>query len=139
LEIAAGGFSEANDALEPDGWVVVEGGRNLNNLFASYVSGHSMEPVIPHGSLCLFRRGTIGGSRKNRILLVHDRRIVDPETGGSFTLKRYHRITPVAEDESREDVEIHLEPDNLKYEPIVLKGVVEGNVAVAGEFLRVIG
>lgn len=136
LRIAAGGFSQGEEALEPEGWLEVDRRGDLQDYFAAYVHGRSMEPLIPDGALCLFRRH-VGGARKDRILLVQDRRIVDPDTGGSFTVKRYRRVTPLGEDESREHVEIDLLPENPEYQPIVLRGVVEGEVAVRGELVQV--
>jgi SOS-response transcriptional repressor LexA len=137
LRIAAGGFSQAEEALEPEGWVEVDRRGDLRDYFAAYVHGRSMEPLIPDGGLCLFRRH-VGGARKDRILLVQDRRIVDPDTGGAFTVKRYRRVTPITEDESREHVEIHLLPENPSYPPIVLRRIAEGEVEVRGEFVQVI-
>ena len=87
LRIAAGGFSEGAEAPEPEGWVTVERRGRLKEMFAAYVSGRSMEPLIPDGALCLFRRNPTG-TRQGRVVLVQDRRIVDPDTGGSFTVKR---------------------------------------------------
>jgi hypothetical protein len=137
LRIAAGGFSQGEEALEPEGWLKVDRRGDLRDYFAAHVHGRSMEPLIPDGALCLFRRH-VGGARKDRILLVQDHRIVDPDTGGSFTVKRYRRVTPIAEDESREHVEIHLLPENPAYQPIVLRDILEGEVVIRGEFVQVI-
>ena len=111
LRIAAGGFNEGAEAPEPEGWVAVERRGRLEEIFAAYVSGRSMEPLIPEGALCLFRRNP-AGTRQGRIVLVQDRRIVDPDTGGSFTVKRYRRVTEVTDEQSREGVVVHLLPEN---------------------------
>lgn len=137
LSIAAGGFSAGAEAPEVDGWVVVERRGRLDGMFAAYVSGRSMEPLIPDGALCLFRRNP-AGTRQGRIVLVQDRRIMDPDTGGSFTVKRYQRMTEVTEEQSRENVIVHLLPENPDYEPIVLTAVLEGEVIVVAEFVEVL-
>src|SRR6266446_2815475 len=136
LRIAAGGFSEGAEVPEPEGWVAVERRGRLEEMFAAYVSGRSMEPLIPNGALCLFRRNPTG-TRQGRIVLVQDRRIVDPDTGGSFTVKRYRRVTEVTDEQSREGVVVHLLPENQDYTPIILANIPEGDVVVVAEFVEV--
>ena len=137
LRIAAGGFSEGAEAPEPEGWVTVERRGRLEEMFAAYVSGRSMEPLIPNGALCLFRRNPTG-TRQGRVVLVQDRRIVDPDTGGSFTVKRYRRMTVITDEQSREGVVVHLLPENQDYTPIVLTHIPEGDVVVVAEFVEVL-
>ena len=137
IRIAAGGFSEGAEAPEPEGWVTVERRGRLEEMFAAYVSGRSMEPLIPDGALCLFRRNPTG-TRQGRVVLVQDRRIVDPDTGGSFTVKRYRRVTEVTDEQSREGVIVHLLPENQDYTPIVLANITEGDVVVVAEFVEVL-
>jgi hypothetical protein len=96
-----------------------------------------MEPLIPDDALCLFRRNPTG-TRQGRVVLVQDRRIVDPETGGSFTVKRYRRMTEITDEPSREGVVVHLLPENQDYTPIILANVPEGDVAVVAEFVEVL-
>ncbi len=113
LRIAAGGFI-AGDAPEPEGWVnVVKLGfarRIIKGMFATLVEGKSMEPTIKDGSLCVFHNPVVG-SRQGRVVLVQKRQISDPETGGNFTVKRYHSTKIVDESGWRHDV-ISLIPDN---------------------------
>ena len=54
-------------------------------MFVAQIVGHSMEPVIPDGALCVFR-ADVGGSRSGRLVLVENL-----ETGGNnrYTVKRY--------------------------------------------------
>jgi predicted SpoU family rRNA methylase len=63
---------------------------------------------------------------------------VDPDTGGSFTVKRYRRVTEVTDEQSREGVVVHLLPENQDYTPIVLANVPEGDVIVVAEFVEVL-
>jgi len=49
------------------------------------VVGRSMEPMIPDGALCVFRRG-VGGSRQGRMVLVE---ALDSAANDRYTVKRY--------------------------------------------------
>jgi SOS-response transcriptional repressor LexA len=139
--IAAGPFpDESTEAPEPEGFIEVSRKGDLSDCFAARVTGHSMEPLIPDGALCLFRRqiGGVAGSRQGRIVLARHRLIEDPESGGSFTVKRYKRITPVAPDEFRDKVIIHLVPENPDFKPIILETSPEDPFTVVAEFIQVI-
>ena len=52
-------------------------------MFAAHIAGHSMEPRIPDGSLCLFRANLVG-SREGKLVLAEDRR------KHAFAIKQYH-------------------------------------------------
>lgn len=85
LQVAAGKFLE-NEEVTEQGWE--EAPPNLRlapGMFVASIVGHSMEPLIPDGSLCVFRRG-VTGSRNGRLVLVENL-----ETTGSnrYTVKRY--------------------------------------------------
>ena len=87
---AACGKFGAGAAVEPDGWIRVEGlkGRN-ERLFVLRVQGRSMEPKIADGSYCVFEAPEIAVEREDRVLLVQYRGGADPDTGGAYTVKRY--------------------------------------------------
>jgi phage repressor protein C with HTH and peptisase S24 domain len=56
--------------VEPEEWVEApEGLRITDDMFVAHVTGRSMEPRIPNGSLCVFR-GNVAGSRQNKLVLV---------------------------------------------------------------------
>jgi phage repressor protein C with HTH and peptisase S24 domain len=85
LRAAAGKFLE-NQEVTVEGWVEApEGLRLTPDMFAAEISGHSMEPVIPDGSLCVFRHGVVG-SRQGRLVLAENL-----ETGGNdrYAVKRF--------------------------------------------------
>jgi SOS-response transcriptional repressor LexA len=85
LQVAAGKFLENEEVIE-EGWEEVPGSIRLTpDMFIAKVVGRSMEPVIPDGSLCVFRHG-VTGSRDNRLVLVED-----STTSGDnrYTVKRY--------------------------------------------------
>jgi SOS-response transcriptional repressor LexA len=85
LRAAAGKFLE-NLEIAADGWV--EAPENLRltpDMFVAQIAGRSMEPLIPDGSLCVFRYGA-AGSRQGRLVLAENL-----ETGGNnrYAVKRY--------------------------------------------------
>ena len=85
LRAAAGKFLE-NDEISEDGWVEMPHNVRLtNDMFLGRIVGHSMEPAIPDGALCVFKLG-VAGSRANRLVLVEDR-----QTSGDqrYSIKRY--------------------------------------------------
>jgi phage repressor protein C with HTH and peptisase S24 domain len=140
IEVAAGRFSKtSSEVLEPEGWVVLADKSDISkDYFAARVSGASMEPMIPSGSLCLFKRYT-GGSRNGQIMLIQAQGVVDPDTGGRFVLKKYKRITKVGENKGREGVVVHLLSNNPDYPLIVLKASSEEEISTPALFIRVLG
>jgi SOS-response transcriptional repressor LexA len=97
-----------------------------------------MEPRIPDGAWCLFR-APVEGSRQGRILLVEHRDIADPDTGGSYTVKRYRSEKGAGDSDSWAHTAVWLEPLNRAYEPIVIGASEAGDVRVIGELLEVLG
>ena len=137
LEVAAGTLDRNSEAVEPRGWVNVGRRGGLNDYFAARVVGRSMEPTIPRGSVCLFKKYT-GGSRNGKILLVQARGLTDPESGGRFVVKRYQRKTSVDEDGDRGHVIIHLVSDNPELQPIILKKSLEEEISTPAIFIEVL-
>jgi SOS-response transcriptional repressor LexA len=136
LKAAAGAFGAVQD-VGAEEWVVPATSRRLGpGMFVARVVGRSMEPLIPDGSWCLFR-SPVGGSRQGKVVLVEHRDIADPETGGSYTVKRY-RSVKAADAEGWRHVEIRLEPVNPAFEPIVLREPDEGEVRVVAELVEVL-
>jgi hypothetical protein len=69
LRAAATKFGEGMDAQE-ERWVrAPENLRLTEGMFAAHVVGRSMEPLIPDGSVCIFR-APVTGSRAGRYLLI---------------------------------------------------------------------
>ncbi|MBI1952897.1 MAG: DEAD/DEAH box helicase family protein [Candidatus Omnitrophica bacterium] len=137
LKAAAGSFGEAQ-TVEPDGWVKVPTSRRLRpGMFVAQVVGRSMEPLIPSGSWCLFV-GPVEGSRQGRIVLVQHRDIQDPETDGSYTVKRYRRTGESNREGAERHGEIRLEPLNPEFEPIILKNILEDEVQVIAELVEIL-
>ncbi len=137
LHAAAGAFGGIR-VVEPIGWVRPRTRRRLRGgMFVARIAGHSMEPRIPDGAYALFS-SPVTGSRCGRILLVEDRRIADPESGASYTVKRYES-EKVEDDLGRwRHTVVRLAPINPEFEPIVLEGVAEEEVAAVAELIEVI-
>lgn len=137
LEVAAGTFGLESLDLDPQGWVVVDKRTDLTDYFSARVYGKSMEPTIPDGSICLFKKYS-GGTRQGKIMLVQARGLQDPENGFKFVIKRYNRLTKVGESESREKVTIELVSDNPRFNPIVLRNLHDGDIATPAQFIQVL-
>lgn len=142
LSAAASGFgpSASADCL---GWIESPPGvRTDERHFAARVRGRSMEPLIPDGSLCLFRRD-VAGTRGGRILLVQHHAISDPESGGSYTVKKY-RSLKVQEADGGDDAgwthaAIQLVPLNDAFQTIWINPDQVEDLRVVAEFIRVLG
>ncbi|HJX15779.1 MAG TPA: HsdR family type I site-specific deoxyribonuclease, partial [Candidatus Deferrimicrobiaceae bacterium] len=138
LKAAAGAFGDVQ-SVEPDGWVEIPGARKLRpGMFVAQVVGRSMAPRVSDGAWCLFR-GPVEGSRQGRTVLIQHRDIQDPETGGSYTVKRY-RSGKVSDGRgSWRHTEIRLVPENPEFAPIVLTEAREDEVRVVAELIEVLG
>jgi DUF2075 family protein len=136
LKAACGAFGEGQYA-EESGWVKVEGlGRLNRNMFVIQAKGHSMEPRIPDGSLCVFRANVVG-SRQNKIVLVQHRGLHDVDYTGSYTIKTYTSEKSFDRETGEWQHErIVLKPINPSYSPIVIDQ--EDDFTVIGEFIGLV-
>jgi phage repressor protein C with HTH and peptisase S24 domain len=142
LAIAAGGFL-AGDAPEPEGWVnAAKHGfskRLSQGMFVTRVEGESMAPTIKNGSYCVFR-SPVEGTRQGRIVLVQKRNMTDPDTGGSYTVKRYESTKSVGEEGWRHG-SIRLIPDNPdreKYPILEFSPEDDADLRVIAEFIQML-
>ncbi len=95
LAVAAGPFLTNPEGIEAEEWVEVPPDIRLDDdLFIGRIQGHSMEPRIPDGSLCIFRRNVVG-SRNTRLVLVRNSELADDN---QYTVKRYRSEKRVDED-----------------------------------------
>ena len=111
LEVAAGPFLSNPAEIAAEEWI--EAPENLKlapEMFVGRINGHSMEPKIPDGSWCVFRRG-VTGSRRGRLVLVRNSELADENR---FTVKRYSSDKSVTEDGFRH-TRIRLESLNPDY------------------------
>lgn len=137
--VAAGRFLEDNE-VDAEEWVETPAELKLDPaMFVVRITGRSMEPRIPDGSLCVFRAG-VTGSRQGKLLLIERRDV--SESGGRYTVKRY-RSEKVQAAQAEGDAEwrhamIRLEPLNPEFEAWSLEDDPD-RFRVIGEFVRVLG
>jgi DUF2075 family protein len=138
LKAAAGGFhSQAVETLE---WVELpEEFRPREGLFVAQVLGESMNRRIPDGSWCLFSSDR-GGSREGKIVLVEHRLRDDPETGGRYTVKRYHSEKG-SDDGAWRHSTIVLSPESTlpHHDEIIFRGDEVGDLRVVGVLVAIVG
>jgi len=136
LRAAATRFGEDME-VEPEGYVPApQNLRRTEGHFVAQVVGRSMEPLIPDGSLCIFRR-PVEGSRQGKLLLIQ--RQGASSGGGEFTVKRYTSVKSVTEEGWRHE-RIRLEPLNPEFEAWDLdpSELENGPYRVLGEFVQVL-
>jgi SOS-response transcriptional repressor LexA len=130
LRSAAGQFLENAEIEAEADWIEVpEGVRISDEMFAAMIQGTSMEPLIPDGAVCLFRRFG-AGSRRGKLVLVE-------EAGSRYTVKRYTSKHVESEDGSWRHEAIVLEPLNPEHQDIVLEAD-QDRYRVIAEFVRVL-
>jgi len=141
LKTAASEFgpSVAADCL---GWMPTpEGVKADERFFVAQVFGRSMEPMIPDGSYCVFRRD-VAGSRAGTTLLVQHWAISDPETGGSYTVKGYRSLKvedlDAGENASWQHTAIQLVPHNKNFPAIWINPDQVDELRVIAELVLVI-
>jgi SOS-response transcriptional repressor LexA len=133
LAAAAGAFRD-NNAVEEEGWEEVpEGVRPSESMFAAHIVGHSMEPHIPDGSVCLFRAG-VTGTRQNKLVLVEAR---GEGANDRYTVKRYKSEKRQNPDGTWQQERIRLESLNPDY-PSWDLDATEDRYRIVAEFLRVL-
>lgn len=138
LQAAAGSWraQEGLPELEDPNieWVTWDGSRRFaKGMFVARVVGRSMEPVIPDGAYCLFRRVPLPSS-PDRAVLVRHGGAANPETGGQYTVKRYReKKGPNGE------TQVVLEPANAAFAPIVITSPGVDDVSVIAEVVEILG
>jgi SOS-response transcriptional repressor LexA len=129
LQVAAGKFLE-NDEVSEQGWIEAPQDLRLSpDMFVAQIAGHSMEPLIPDGSLCVFRAG-VTGSRVGRLVLAEDRE------ANAFAVKRY-KSEKADTDEGWRHERIRLESLNPGYPSWDLDPDDE-KYRILAEFIRVL-
>jgi SOS-response transcriptional repressor LexA len=141
LKAAAGAFrDEEASPVEAEAWVRPVGRTKPGpGLFVARVVGESMNRRIPNGSYCVFRH-PVEGSRQSRVVLVEHRDIVDPELGGSFTVKVWESDKEESGDGTWRHSEVRLKPDSSDpaHKPIVLRDMDDSEIAVVAELHEVL-
>jgi phage repressor protein C with HTH and peptisase S24 domain len=133
LAVAAGPFLTNPEDIQAEEWVETPADLRLDeDMFVARIQGRSMEPRIPDGSLCVFRRG-VTGSRNGRLVLVRNSELADEN---QYTVKRY-RSEKVVSEEGFEQTRIRLESLNPEFPSWDLDKDPE-KYQVMAEFVRVL-
>lgn len=133
LQAAAGGLSEEQVPGERLGTIDPPPGiRATPGMFVAAVKGRSMEPLIPDGSLCLFRPHG-GGSRNGQKLLIE--KFGSTDDTAQFTVKVYRSEKRVEADGSWEHTRIRMIPLNPEFAEWEL---TPEEFRVIGEFVAVL-
>lgn len=133
LAVAAGPFLTNPEDIQAEEWVETPPDLQLNeDMFIARIQGHSMEPRIPDGSLCVFRRNVVG-SRNGRLVLVRNSELADDN---QYTVKRY-KSEKVMTEEGFQQTRIRLESLNPAY-PSWDLDENEEKYQVVAEFVRVL-
>lgn len=133
LQAACGAFGEWQ-VVDESGWVKVQGvGKLTRNMFVIRAVGHSMEPRIADGDLCVFRANVVG-SRNNKVVLVQHNDYYDSENQGSYSIKKYSS-EKAYDKETGEWLheKVVLKPLNPSYDPIIIDN--DDGFMVIGEFI----
>jgi hypothetical protein len=131
---AAGRFSEQQN-VEEEGWIEAPPDLRLTpDMFVAEVTGRSMEPEIPDGSLCVFR-GNVTGSRQGKWVLVENLE-ESAEGGERYTIKRYRSSKRATADANWEHGEIWMEPLNSDFPAWRLEE--NSRIRVIAEFVRIL-
>ena len=95
-----------------------------------------MEPLIPDGSLCLFRAGVVGSRQGKRLLI---QRIGATDSSAEFTVKVYTSKKKPAGAEQWRHISIRLQPLNPEFEAMEFGPEDEHRqFRVIAEFVRVL-
>jgi phage repressor protein C with HTH and peptisase S24 domain len=142
LAVAAGPFLEnpvieqavIEEASEDQAWEEAPAGLRLTReMFVAEIVGHSMEPLIPDGSLCVFRRG-VTGSREGRLVLVE---ALGEAGSDRYTVKRYRSEKRQNDAGEWAHERIRLEPLNPAFEAWDLDPQ-EDRYRILAEFVQVL-
>lgn len=135
---AAGSFSEMQSEKDFELIEVPEKYKSKEDYFACKIKGESMNKIIPHNSICIFKKYT-GGSRNGKIVLVENLDFQDPDFNSAFTVKTYSSERIVTE-EGWQHLSIVLRPNSYekKFKNIIINEENGANMKVLGEFVVVL-
>jgi phage repressor protein C with HTH and peptisase S24 domain len=133
LAVAAGPFLTNPEDIDAEEWLETPADLRLDeDMFVARIQGRSMEPRIPDGSFCVFRRNVVG-SRNGRLVLVRNSELADDN---QYTVKRYRSEKRVTE-EGFQQTRIRLESLNPEFPSWDLDEDSEKYQVIA-EFVRVL-
>lgn len=132
------GYFAYNQEAHIEGWVdVSKQGLKLNdNMFLVHARGHSMEPKIYDGDLCIFQRYD-GEERMDNIVLTQLNEH-DSDYGGMYTIKKFHCNKRLNEYGAVENVNVELRSLNPQYKSIVITEEIAPNLKTIGVFVATV-
>ncbi|MFN0169141.1 MAG: helix-turn-helix transcriptional regulator [Bryobacteraceae bacterium] len=136
LRAAATRFGEDMET-ECEAWLEAPAGIRITpDMFIARVVGRSMEPLIPDGSLCVFRANVVGSRQGKRLLI---QRLGVTDSSAEFTVKQYRSEKVATSEDEWTHRAIRLEPLNPDFDPMVFTAEDESQTfRVIGEFVRVL-
>lgn len=142
LKAACGRFGHGEETECP-GWLPVEpAGRFSPGHFVVRATGHSMEPRIPDGALCIFEASSDGsppaGSRQGQIVLAEHLDAFDPDTAAAFSVKRYSSVKSFSPDGTWVHESVTLSPINPDYPPIEIPPDRADSFRIVARFVRLL-
>jgi transcriptional regulator with XRE-family HTH domain len=134
LQAAASRFGGSR-SVEVSAWLRLKGARQsqLAGRFVAQVMGRSMAPTVPSGALALFRSPVVG-PLEGRIVVAEWRDHSDPETGGSYVLKRVGSV----ELRPRGGLQLQLRSDNPDFPPLLVDAKDSSELRIMAELERVL-
>lgn len=134
LLAAAGYLTGASRAIEIIGWTLLsQRAPRPEGQFVAEVRGHSMEPRIASGSLCLFEPPG-PPPFDERIVLVAHTSMVDDELGGPYALKRIESMRKLPHGGTR----LTLVSIHPAFAPIVVDSHDDDGLRIIAELVRVL-
>lgn len=138
LAAAAGVFGEQQSEVGPEGWVAVPPGHIYltQDMFVTHITGRSMEPLIPDGSLCAFR-SHVSRPWDGKIVLIEDY----SKVGGNRYVVKCYRASKHADPMRESDPawlheRVTLESINPAFRPLEIPS--DRKINVIGEFTFVV-
>lgn len=136
LDVAAGGF-DGSRVDRGTRWVRPRTARKLHaGCFVARIVGRSMEPTLPDGAWAIFTR-RVSDNPRGKIVIAQYGGLVDADTAASYTVKRF-RAVPTQRGADTRWSEVHLEPDNRSFAPIVVRGARLGDLSIVAELVEVL-
>lgn len=135
---AAAGYFGSGEAVEPEAWIEAEGVGPLDDrMFVARAVGRSMEPTIHDGDYLVFRANPVG-TRQNRIVLAQYQGPADPETGGSYTVKKYSSVKASSPGGEWRHTQILLSPINKEFSSLPIRADTAEAFRIVAEFIAVL-
>ncbi len=137
LAAACGRFdgTQADVDESKNEWIAVDRNKLDKNMFVIKAVGRSMEPDIRDGAFCIFKANPAGPFTGRKFLFKH-RDAADPETGASYSIKKY-----VSQKGKDGNIKIELQPLNKEFPSIVFDGPDENiseRLVIVAEFIGVV-